>query len=77
MAAQNVQVANPTAAPITVGANTLPADGLEAFSIDDAGTDAWGWLHAGCTIIPQTTVVQQQEAGFLIYTGTMSESEGG
>jgi hypothetical protein len=76
MALQNVQVANATKAAVTVGANTVPADGLEAFQIDDAGTDAWGWLHAGCAIVPQSTIVQQQETGFLIYTSTMEETEG-
>jgi hypothetical protein len=76
MTLQNVQVANATKAPVTVGANTVPADGLEAFQIDDAGTDAWGWLHAGCAICPATTIVQQQETGFLLYTSTLEESEG-
>jgi hypothetical protein len=70
MATVNIQVMNPTGAPVTVNAHTVPADNSAVFPLDNTTTDAWAWLAAGCALVSNDalTVVQQQESGWLLYT---------
>lgn len=70
MTVVNIQVMNPTSAPVTVDANTVPANASEVFALDNTTADAWQWLAAGCSLVSNDagSVVQQQEAGWMLYT---------
>lgn len=68
MALHNVQIANPTAADVTVNAQTVPTNRVKALNLDDATADVWGFLNAGCAIAGVTgvSVERREEGGFLM-----------
>jgi hypothetical protein len=70
MAVVQLQVINPTAAPVTVGANTAAANAVTQLGIDNATADAYTFLAASCAVAPLSgTVVSREQAGWLLYTG--------
>lgn len=75
MAAVNLQVINPTGAPVTVGVHTAAPNAITVLPIDNTTSDAYGFLAAGCALVSDAagTVLQRQETGWLLYTGTSSE----
>lgn len=70
MTVVNIQVMNPTGAAVTVDANTVPANASEVFALDNTTADAWQWLAEGCALASEdaSSVVEQQEAGWMLYT---------
>jgi hypothetical protein len=71
MAVVQLQVINPTAAPVTVGANTAAANAVTQLGIDNATADAYTFLAGGCALASAAagTVVSREQAGWLLYTG--------
>lgn len=51
MANVNLVISNPTAATVTVNAQSVPARKTATLTISDATTDAYGFLAAGCAIV--------------------------
>ena len=72
MAAVNLQVVNPTSAPVTVGAHTANPNAITVLPIDNATADAYTFLAAGCALASDVagTVISREQAGWLLNTGT-------
>jgi hypothetical protein len=70
MTVVDIQVMNPTGADVTVDANTVAANDSAVLALDNTTADAWQWLAAGCGLVSNdaSSVVQQQEAGWMLYT---------
>jgi len=71
MAVVNIQVVNPTNAPVTVGTHTAPAQAVTVIPLDNTTADAYGFLAAGCALVSDAagTVVSREQAGWLMRTG--------
>lgn len=62
-----LQVANPKSVDVTVNAQVAKANQITALTIDNATTDAYGFLAAGCVLAANAATVEQREqGGFLI-----------
>ena len=74
MAIIQTQVVNPTAAPITVNSHTAAPNAITVLGLDNTTADAETFLAQGCALVSDAagTVVQREQAGFLIYTGAAS-----
>jgi hypothetical protein len=72
MALVPMQVVNPKTTAVTVGANTAAANAITVLQIDNTLLDAYTFLAQGCALIQDGvgTIVQHEQAGFLLYTGT-------
>lgn len=72
MANHNITILNPTAAPVTVGANTVQPGALGHFSLSDATTDAYLWSDAGC-VIASSTVKPRVKCAVCAYPHMLGE----
>jgi hypothetical protein len=52
MADDEVLIANPTPAAVTVNAQTVPAGRVKQLTVDDTTTDLYAFVAKGCTVSP-------------------------
>lgn len=81
MTVVNIQVVNPKQEPVTVDntdsggqSYTVPANDSVVLALDNTTADAWEFLELGCVLVSddESTHMEQQDAGWLLYTGASS-----
>lgn len=68
MAIVALQVANPTAADVTVGSNTAKARRITNLNLDNTTADAYTFMANGCALTSNagSTFEQHEQQGFLL-----------